>query len=135
MKHGTLKLLITGLVGLAQTVAAEPFTEDDINRSFYPYKDWTPTAGAFKRLMDEWRRAGRAGRQDDDALWERFKAAQDAFHVAISAVHGMDFLLTWNCRHINNVNIIRRLERLCAQSGFTCPVICSPDEMLSSSDA
>ena len=47
MKHGTLKLLITGLVGLAQTVAAEPFTEDDINKSFYPYKDWTPTAEGF----------------------------------------------------------------------------------------
>ena len=45
-------------------------------------KDWAPTAGAFKRLMDEWRRAGRAGRQDDDALWERFKAAQDAFFAA-----------------------------------------------------
>ena len=49
-------------------------------------KDWTPTAGAFKRLMDEWRRAGRAGRQDDDALWERFKAAQDAFFAAKDAV-------------------------------------------------
>jgi hypothetical protein len=47
MKHGTLKLLITGMVGLAQTVGAEPFTEDDINRSFYPYKDWTPTAEGF----------------------------------------------------------------------------------------
>jgi hypothetical protein len=49
-------------------------------------KDWTPTAGAFKRLMDDWRRAGRAGRQDDDALWERFKAAQDAFFAAKDAV-------------------------------------------------
>jgi hypothetical protein len=49
-------------------------------------KDWTPTAGAFKRLMDEWRRAGRAGRQEDDALWERFKAAQDAFFAAKDAV-------------------------------------------------
>ncbi len=49
-------------------------------------KDWTPTAGAFKRLMDDWRRAGRAGRQDDDALWERFKAAQDAFFTAKDAV-------------------------------------------------
>ena len=57
------------------------------------------------------------------------KAALDAFHVAVSAVHAMDFLLTWNCRHINNVNIIRRLERLCAESGFSCPVICSPDEL------
>ena len=33
--------------------------------------DWAPTAGAFKRLMDDWRRAGRASRADDDALWER----------------------------------------------------------------
>ncbi len=58
------------------------------------------------------------------------KAAQDAFHVAVSAVHGMDFLLTWNCTHINNVNIIRRMERICTEAGFACPVICSPDELL-----
>ena len=45
-------------------------------------KDWGPTAGAFKRLMQDWRRAGRAQRSDDDALWERFKAAQDAFFQA-----------------------------------------------------
>ena len=47
--------------------------------------DWGPTAGAFKRLMDRWRRAGRAGRADDDALWERFRAAQDAFFTAKDA--------------------------------------------------
>lgn len=44
--------------------------------------DWGTTAGAFKRLMDQWRRAGRASRSDDDALWERFRAAQDAFFEA-----------------------------------------------------
>jgi uncharacterized protein DUF349 len=44
--------------------------------------DWGATAGAFKRLMDRWRKAGRASRADDDALWERFKAAQDAFFAA-----------------------------------------------------
>jgi hypothetical protein len=44
--------------------------------------DWGPTAGAFKRLMDRWRKAGRASRADDDVLWERFKAAQDAFFAA-----------------------------------------------------
>ncbi|HET7398215.1 MAG TPA: DUF349 domain-containing protein [Intrasporangium sp.] len=48
--------------------------------------DWAPTAGAFKRLMDEWRQAGRASRTDDDRLWERFKAAQDAFFAAKDAV-------------------------------------------------
>ncbi len=41
--------------------------------------DWGPTARAYKQLMDRWRAAGRASRQDDDALWERFRAAQDAF--------------------------------------------------------
>jgi len=48
--------------------------------------DWAATAGAFKRLMDEWRRAGRASRADDDRLWARFKAAQDAFFAAKDAV-------------------------------------------------
>ena len=58
------------------------------------------------------------------------KAAQDAFHVAVSAVHRMDFLVTWNCTHINNVSIIRRMEHICAEAGFACPVICSQDELL-----
>lgn len=45
-------------------------------------KDWNQTPREFKRLMDRWRAAGRAGRADDDALWARFKAAQDAFFNA-----------------------------------------------------
>ncbi|MBK6887400.1 MAG: DUF349 domain-containing protein [Tetrasphaera sp.] len=48
--------------------------------------DWASTAGAFKRLMDQWRGAGRASRSEDDALWERFKAAQDSFFRAKDAV-------------------------------------------------
>ena len=44
--------------------------------------DWAATAGAFKRLMDDWRHAGRASRSDDDKLWARFKAAQDSFFAA-----------------------------------------------------
>ncbi|WP_238154572.1 DUF349 domain-containing protein [Ornithinimicrobium sufpigmenti] len=45
-------------------------------------KDWGATAGAFKRLMQDWKRAGRASRTEDDALWQRFKSAQDAFFNA-----------------------------------------------------
>jgi hypothetical protein len=44
--------------------------------------DWGPTAQAYKRLMDRWRESGRANRKDDDALWQRFRAAQDAFFAA-----------------------------------------------------
>ena len=45
-------------------------------------QDWGPTARAYKRLMDRWRTAGHAGRRDDDALWARFRAAQDTFFAA-----------------------------------------------------
>ncbi|MDO5503731.1 MAG: DUF349 domain-containing protein [Actinomycetia bacterium] len=49
-------------------------------------KDWGQTARDFKQLMDRWRAAGRAGRAEDDALWARFKAAQDSFFEAKDAV-------------------------------------------------
>ncbi|KAB7743127.1 DUF349 domain-containing protein [Nostocoides sp. F2B08] len=57
-------------------------------------RDWGPTAREFKRLMDRWRAAGRAGRADDDALWARFKAAQDAFFAAkdeVAAAEDQEF--------------------------------------------
>ncbi len=47
MKQGKLIFLMTGLIGLSQTVAADPFTDQDINTSFYPYNDWTPTAEGY----------------------------------------------------------------------------------------
>jgi len=56
--------------------------------------EWTPTARAFKQLMDRWRAAGRTSRAEDDALWERFRAAQDAFFTAkdeISAAEDEEF--------------------------------------------
>ena len=56
--------------------------------------DWTPTARAFKQLMDRWRAAGRASRAEDDALWERFRTAQDSFFAAkdeISAAEEAEF--------------------------------------------
>lgn len=47
--------------------------------------DWGPTSGAYRGLMDEWKAAGRASRKDDDALWARFRAAQDVFFQARQA--------------------------------------------------
>ncbi len=47
--------------------------------------DWGATAGAYRDLMSEWKAAGRASRKDDDALWARFRAAQDAFFAARDA--------------------------------------------------
>lgn len=58
------------------------------------------------------------------------KAVRDAAHIAISAVHRMHFLLTWNCRHIANAEMLRQVERVCQQNGLDCPVVCTPLELM-----
>ncbi|MGV0643443.1 DUF349 domain-containing protein [Mycolicibacterium sp. XJ879] len=47
--------------------------------------DWGPTSAAFRELLAEWKAAGRAAKDVDDALWQRFKAAQDVFFAARNA--------------------------------------------------
>ena len=56
-------------------------------------------------------------------------ADRDAAHIALATVHEMDILLSWNCRHIANAAIQARLRRLAEKSGFTLPVLCTPDEL------
>ena len=58
------------------------------------------------------------------------KAAGDAAHIAVSAVHAMDFLLTWNCRHIANAAIVEKLRAICIREGYGAPVICTPYELM-----
>lgn len=57
------------------------------------------------------------------------KAATDAAHIAIAALHGMDFLLTWNCAHIANAAIAKTLALICREHECECPVICTPEEL------
>ena len=57
-------------------------------------------------------------------------AGDDAAHVALAAIHNMDFLLTWNCRHINNPETKPLIRRLCDERGIVCPEICTPFELL-----
>jgi hypothetical protein len=57
-------------------------------------------------------------------------ASQDALHIALAAAHGMDYLLTWSCRHIANATMRARIEASCADAGCNAPVICTPDELL-----
>ncbi len=58
------------------------------------------------------------------------KAAADAAHIAVAAVNEMDYLLTWNCKHIANAEIMKRIYRMCETEGFNCPVICTPAELM-----
>ncbi|MGD9857402.1 MAG: type II toxin-antitoxin system VapC family toxin [Planctomycetaceae bacterium] len=58
------------------------------------------------------------------------KAAVDAMHIAIAAVNQMDYLLTWNCRHIANATLRRPLSQLLSANGLTTPIICTPAELI-----
>jgi hypothetical protein len=57
------------------------------------------------------------------------QARVDALHVAMATVHGMDYLLTWNCRHIANASFRGRIEEICRAAGFEPPTICTPLEL------
>ena len=56
-------------------------------------------------------------------------AVVDAFHIAVAAVHGMDYLLSWNCKHIANAAMRSRIEATCRLQGFEPPTICTPVEL------
>jgi len=57
------------------------------------------------------------------------KYAEDALHIALATVNGIDFLLTWNFKHINNAQIKSEIIRIIQKNGYECPLICSPDEL------
>lgn len=57
------------------------------------------------------------------------QAAQDALHLAIACVHGMEYLLTWNCTHLANARLRSRIEQVCRDAGYVPPIICTPEEL------
>lgn len=58
------------------------------------------------------------------------KADVDAVHIAAATVHGMDYLLTWNCKHIANAQIQRKLAEISLGFGYELPILCTPYELL-----
>ena len=58
------------------------------------------------------------------------KASDDAVHIAAATVHGLDYLLTWNCKHIANAQIQRKLAEISLDLGYELPIICTPYELL-----
>ena len=62
------------------------------------------------------------------------KAFDDALHMALAAVNGMDYLLTWNCKHIANVEVIHVIVEVCEESEYKPPLICTPLEIGGASD-
>ena len=61
-------------------------------------------------------------------------AEADALHVAVAAVHRIDYLLTWNCRHIDNATKKPIIRSICTGAGYQYPEICTPMELLPERD-
>jgi hypothetical protein len=82
-----------------------------------PLLDITPEVVSLTRSLNQ-------------ALKLPARAEADAAHIAISAVHSMEFLLTWNCVHIANAEMFDIISATCNSHGFTSPVICTPHELM-----
>ena len=57
------------------------------------------------------------------------KAMEDALHISVAVVSGMEYLLTWNCKHIANARMRSNIEEVIKQSGYQAPIICTPEEI------
>ena len=55
---------------------------------------------------------------------------RDAFHIAIAAVNGVQYLVTWNFKHIANPTLQNKIAAVCRDNGFEPPVICTPEQLL-----
>lgn len=58
------------------------------------------------------------------------KASNDALHIALATIYGLDYLLTWNCKHMANAQIQRKLAQISSELGYNLPVICTPYELM-----
>lgn len=56
--------------------------------------------------------------------------AEDTIHIAVSAVHGVNYLLTWNCAHIANARLRDLIGSVCRDSGYEPAIICTPEELM-----
>ena len=62
-------------------------------------------------------------------------SVRDALHIAIAATQGIDYLITWNFKHIKNTSTRNMIVNVVSDSGLICPVLCSPEELMGEDDA
>lgn len=58
----------------------------------------------------------------------------DATHLAAATMSGADYLLTWNCRHLANAHVLRRLQKEAERRGWQLPGVCTPLELMGDCD-
>jgi hypothetical protein len=55
---------------------------------------------------------------------------EDALHVAVAVVNGIEYLLTWNYKHLANAGMRSRIEAACRELGYEAAIICTPEELM-----
>jgi len=58
------------------------------------------------------------------------KMGTDMLHIAVATVYGSDYLLTWNCKHIANAEIFKKIAKICIEEGYEMPTICTPEGLM-----
>jgi len=104
-------------------------------------REWWETAREHYELYTSPVVEREAAKGDADAAARRLAAIKtvqaismrdedDALHISVAAIAGMDFLLSWNCRHIANPETRPLIRKVCEKMGYRYPEICTPFEML-----
>jgi hypothetical protein len=88
---------------------------------------WDERSGEFELVVSELVEL-EAGLVSNGPIPREFGA--DALHIAIAAVNGIDYLLTWNHKHLANAVHRHRIEMLVEEAGYACPLICTPEELM-----
>ncbi len=64
------------------------------------------------------------------AAHQELTAVEDALHIAVAVIHGMDYLLTCNCKHIANAEKGHAIATVCRSNNYEPPIICTPEELM-----
>ncbi len=62
------------------------------------------------------------------------KAQNDAAHIAVATIHDVDYILTWNCKHLANAHILKKVRTVCMDNGYTAPEVCTPEVLMEDID-
>lgn len=81
-------------------------------------------------LLDLTEEARLLGRHLTEAAMVAPGADADALHIAVASLHGMEYLVPWNCRYIANAEMRTRIERECRQMGYEPPILRTPEELM-----
>jgi predicted nucleic acid-binding protein len=58
------------------------------------------------------------------------EAPEDALHISVAVVNGIDYLLSWNCKHIVNAKMRSKIDQICLSCGYESIIICTPEELM-----